>query len=196
MREDSATADQIVEAATTVVQARGYNGFSYADIADAVGIRKASVHHHFPTKGDLGEEVARRYRRRFAEALSEFEEFEASTADTIGRLGWYADLYARQLSQHGRMCLCGMLAAEYATLPAGVQDEVRAFFDDQREWLMGTFGGERRSRAEARRLADAFLAGLEGALLVSRTEGSTARFRGIARVLIDGLIGASAGAGR
>lgn len=193
MREDSATADQIVEAATAVVQARGYNAFSYADIADAVGIRKASVHHHFSTKGDLGEEVARRYRRRFAEALSEFE---ASTDDTVGRLERYADLYARQLSQHGRMCLCGMLAAEYATLPAGVQDEVRGFFDDQREWLMGTVGGERPSRAEARRLADAFLAGLEGALLVSRTEGSTARFRGIARVLIDGLIGASAGAGR
>ena len=92
------------------------------------------------------------------------------------RLERYADLYARQLSQHGRMCLCGMLAAEYATLPAGVQDEVRGFFDDQREWLARTLRGERRPPAEARRLADAFLAGLEGALLVCRTDGSTARF--------------------
>ena len=190
---DFATADQIVEAATAVIQTRGYNGFSYADIADAVGIRKASVHHHFPGKSDLGQEVARRYRERFAEALSDLE---SRTDDAAARLEWYADLYARELSQHGRMCLCGMLAAEYATLPAGVQDEVRGFFDDQREWLARTLRGERRPPAEARRFADAFLAGLEGALLVCRTDGSTVRFRGIARVLIDGLIGASARAGR
>ena len=193
MRADSTTADQIVEAATAIVQTRGYNGFSYADIADAVGIRKSSVHHHFPGKSDLGQEVARRYRRRFAETLSDLE---SGTDDAVLRLERYADLYARQLLQDGRMCLCGMLAAEYATLPAGVGDEVRGFFDDQREWLARTLGGQRRPPAEARRLADAFLAGLEGALLVSRADGGTARFRGIARVLIDGLIGAPARAGR
>lgn len=193
MPAESATAQQIVEAATAVVQTRGYNGFSYADIADAVGIRKASVHHHFPGKSDLGQEVARRYRHRFTEML---RDLESRTDDAAVRLERYADLYARQLSQDGRMCLCGMLAAEYATLPDGVQEEVRGFFDDQRAWLVRTFGGERPSRAEARRLADAFLAGLEGALLVSRTDGGTVRFRGIARALIDGLIGAPARGGR
>jgi TetR/AcrR family transcriptional regulator, transcriptional repressor for nem operon len=179
------TADQIVEVATAVVQTGGYNSFSYADIADAVGIRKASIHHHFPAKSDLGQEVARRYRQQFAGAL---DDIELKTDDVVLRLERYADLYARQLSHHGRMCLCGMLAAEYATLPAGVQEEVRGFFDEQREWLARTLSGERRPHTEARRLADAFLAGLEGALLVSRTDGSTARFRGIARVLIDGLV--------
>ena len=168
-----ATADRIVEAATAVVQTGAVTtAFSYADIADAVGIRKASVHHHFPGKSDLGQEVARRYRRRFAETLSDLE---SGTDDAVLRLERYADLYARQLSQDGRMCLCGMLAAEYATLPAGVGDEVRGFFDDQREWLARTLGGERRPPAEARRLADAFLAGLEGAPLVF---GRTAARRG------------------
>ncbi len=192
MSSHSATVDQIVEVATAVVQTGGYNSFSYADIADAVGIRKASVHHHFPGKSDLGQEVARRYRQRFGEALIDLE---SQTDDTVLRLEHYADLYARQLSQHGRMCLCGMLAAEYATLPAGVQDKVRGFFDEQREWLARTLSGERWPCAEARNVADAFLAGLEGALLVSRTDGSTARFRGIARVLIDGLIKQPASAG-
>ncbi len=130
-----ATVDQIVEAATAVVQMGGYNSFSYADIADAVGIRKASIHHHFPAKSDLGQEVARRYRQRFAEALNDIE---LKTDDAVLRLERYADLYARHISQHGRMCLCGMLAAEYATLPAGVQEEVRGFFDEQREWLAHT----------------------------------------------------------
>ena len=65
MQAHSATADRVVEAATAVVQTRGYNGFSYADIADLVGIRTSSLHHHFPAKGDLGQEVASRYRRAF-----------------------------------------------------------------------------------------------------------------------------------
>jgi TetR/AcrR family transcriptional repressor of nem operon len=184
MQAQSGTADRVVEAATSMVQTRGYNGFSYADIADLVGIRTASVHHHFAGKGDLGQEVASRYRRAFGEALADIE---SETDDPIARLERYVELYARQLTDHGRMCLCGMLAAEYATLPASVQHEVRGFFDDQRAWLARVFRGERRPAAEARRLADAFLAGLEGAMLVARADGTIARFRRITRDLVDAL---------
>ena len=180
----SATADRVVEAATSVVQTRGYDGFSYGDIADMVGIRKASLHHHFPGKADLGQEVASRYRRAFAEALADIE---SETDDPIGRLERYVEVYARQLSEHGRMCLCGMLAAEYETLPAPVQDEVRGFFDEQRAWLARVLAGERRPAADARRRADVVLAGLEGALLVARTDGSTARFKQTARALVDAV---------
>ena len=185
MQAHSGTADRVVEAATSVVQTRGYNGFSYADIADLVGIRKASVHHHFPGKGDLGQAVANRYRRAFSEALADIE---SDTDDPTARLERYVQLYARQLSDHGRICLCGMLAAEYATLPAPVQREVRGFFDDQRAWLTRVLGGERRPGADARRRADVFLAGLEGALLVARTDGSIARFRRTSRALIDAVV--------
>jgi TetR/AcrR family transcriptional repressor of nem operon len=184
MQARSDTADRVVEAATAVVQTHGYNGFSYADIADMVGIRKASVHHHFPGKSDLGQEVASRYRRSFGEALADIE---SDTDDRIARLERYVELYARQLSEHGRMCLCGMLAAEYSTLPGSVQDEVRGFFDEQRAWLARVLGGERRPTADARRRADVFVAGLEGALLVARTDGNVARFRRIARDLIDAV---------
>ena len=127
-----------------MVQTRGYNGFSYGDIADMVGIRKASLHHHFPGKAGLGREVARQYRGAFGEALAGIE---SETDDRIARLERYAELYARQLSEHGRMCLCGMLAAEYETLPAPVQDEVRGFFDERRAWLARMLGGERRPTA-------------------------------------------------
>jgi TetR/AcrR family transcriptional repressor of nem operon len=185
MEAQSATVDRVVEAATSVVQTRGYNGFSYADIADMVGIRKASVHHHFPGKGDLGQEVASRYRRAFGEAL---DDIDSKTEDTVKRLEQYVELYARQLSEHGRMCLCGMLAAEYATLPAPIQDEVRGFFDDQRAWLAGVLIEGRRPVADARRLAEAFLAGLEGALLIARTDGGIGRFKRISRVLIDAVV--------
>ena len=184
MEAHTGTADRVVEAATSMVQTRGYNGFSYADIADVVGIRKASVYHHFAGKGDLGQEVARRYRRAFGEAMADIE---SETGDPVARLDRYAELYARQLSDHGRMCLCGMLAAEYATLPASIQGEVRGFFDDQRAWLARVLREDRRPAADARRRADVFLAGLEGALLVARTDGGIARFRRTARALIDAV---------
>ena len=48
------TANRILDVAERLVQLRGYNAFSYADVAKAVGIRKASLHYHFATKGDLG----------------------------------------------------------------------------------------------------------------------------------------------
>jgi TetR/AcrR family transcriptional repressor of nem operon len=184
MQTRSDTGDRVIEAATAVVQTRGYNGFSYADIADMVGIRKASVHHYFPGKGDLGREVASRYRHGFGEALADIE---SETVDPTARLERYVELYARQLSNHGRMCLCGMLAAEYTTLPVAIQDEVRGFFDDQRAWLVRVLADGGRPAAETRRLADLFVAGLEGALLVARTDGSVARFRRTARVLIDAV---------
>lgn len=177
------TAERLVDAAELLVQTRGYNGFSYADVADSVGIRKASVHHHFRSKGDLGQAVAERYRVQFAAAL---RRIDSEAEGPRARLDRYADLYAKVLVDQDRMCLCGMLAAEYATLPALVQEEVRAFFHDQRVWLSGTLA-QRRPRAEARGSADAILAGLEGGLLIARAGGDSTSFARTAAVLIDAL---------
>lgn len=48
------TYDRLLECADTCIQENGFEGFSYADLAKTLGIRKASIHHHFPTKNDLG----------------------------------------------------------------------------------------------------------------------------------------------
>src|SRR3984893_12118806 len=104
---DVSTADRILDSAETLVQTRGYNGFSYAHIAAALGITKASLHYHFASKAELGEALIARYATRFAAAL---DEIDRTTPDARERLGAYAELYAGVL--HGRrMCLCGMLAA-------------------------------------------------------------------------------------
>ena len=60
---------EILDAAETMIQSQGYNGFSFREIADQVGIKSASVHYHFPTKADLGAAVARRYTDRFLDQL-------------------------------------------------------------------------------------------------------------------------------
>jgi TetR/AcrR family transcriptional repressor of nem operon len=50
----STTKIEILDAAQNIIQLRGYNGFSFANISQTVGISKASIHHHFPSKAALG----------------------------------------------------------------------------------------------------------------------------------------------
>ena len=54
----------ILDVAERRIRAHGYNGFSFREIADEIGIKSASVHYHFPTKADLAAAVAKRYRER------------------------------------------------------------------------------------------------------------------------------------
>ena len=103
-----------------------FNGFSYADISAELGITNASLHYHFAGKADLGRALIERYSAAFAEALAHID---ASGVDAPAQLQQYTQLYADVLSD-GRMCLCGMLAAEYTTLPDPMKKAIRRFFDD------------------------------------------------------------------
>src|SRR6187402_101702 len=94
------TSDRVLDIAEALVQTRGFNAFSYADIARAVGVRKASLHHHFATKADLGVALLDRYRSTFLGALHAIElEYDAAPV----RLERYTGLYGSVLRK-GRMC--------------------------------------------------------------------------------------------
>src|SRR5260221_12037667 len=103
------TSQRILDIAERLVQTRGFNGFSYADIAEALKVTKASLHYHSPAKADLGKELIERYERNFLAALATIDE---ASRDAREKLRRYADLYAGVL-KGDRMCLCGMLAAEW-----------------------------------------------------------------------------------
>ena len=122
----SETADRILDAAEELVQTRGLNAMSYADIAERVGIRKASLHYHYPAKADLVRALIERYSARFFDALAVLE---AETANPSDRLRGYADVYAGVLAR-GRMCLCGMLASDYQTLSVEAQSDVGRFLSE------------------------------------------------------------------
>jgi TetR/AcrR family transcriptional regulator, transcriptional repressor for nem operon len=117
--DDAGTASQILDVAERLVQVRGFNGFSYANIAAELHITKAALHYHFAGKADLGEALITRYASRFAGALAQTD----AGLSASGKLAAYADLYLQVLRDR-KMCLCGMLAAEYQTLPQPMQDAV------------------------------------------------------------------------
>lgn len=168
--EVSSTADRVVDAAENLIQQRGYNGFSYDDVAKLVGIKKPSVHHHFATKAELVAVVAQRYTHRFREQLLSIEGLQSKAPD---RLTAYAALFERTFSENQRLCVCGMLGAESDTLPNDVASEVRRFFQVNLDWLtMVVADGQRtaliHTNLAAAAIAEAFLCALEGSMVVGR----------------------------
>jgi TetR/AcrR family transcriptional repressor of nem operon len=182
------TAERILDVAEGLVQKRGFNGFSYADIAAALDLTTASLHYHFPSKADLGRALIQRYSRRFFAAL---EEIRASLPGAFPSLQAYVKLYADVLREE-RLCLCGMLAAEFGTLPETMREAVLGFFDENETWLAelldeGRAAGQLRFEGSAAETARMVLCALEGAMLVTRPYGDLGRFDSAAAQLIAGF---------
>lgn len=182
------TSQRILDVAERLVQTRGFNGFSYADVAVALGITKASLHYHFPTKADLGQRLIERYESRFLDALGTIDR---SGLDARAKLRGYVSIYADVLRSK-RMCLCGMLASDYVTLARPVREGVRRFFDRNEDWLVGVLeegrtAGTLRFTGAAPVAAQALVGALEGAMMLARSYGEPARFEAVAERLVDGL---------
>jgi len=182
------TATRILDAAQDLVQRRGYNAVSYGDLAAELDLTTAAIHYHFPSKADLGQAVVARYRRANAEERAAIR----TRTDTVReRLEQYVDLYADVLAGGG-LCLCGVLAADAATLPSEVHREVQGFFDDQADWLTSVLaeGSDVTARLKGcespRQAAELFLATVEGAMLTHRSPRNQLNaYRASLRCLID-----------
>jgi TetR/AcrR family transcriptional repressor of nem operon len=194
---DVGTATRILDVAEGLVQVRGFNAFSYADIAAELKLTKAGLHYHFPGKAELGLALVSRYSARFQDSLGDIS---AEGLAPLAQLEAYVDLYAGVVAA-GRMCLCGMLAADYPTLPAPMQSEVRLFIDANQRWLAavleaGAADGSLRVTESSADSAMMVIAGLEGAMLVARPYGDVGRFRSAAAQLLAGIASAPGSAGR
>ena len=147
--------EKVLKAAEARVRTGGYNGFSFRDIARDTGLTSAGVHHHFPTKADLVARLANEYTSRFLEALD--------AAMPEQRVDLLRELFAASLKEDGRMCLCGLLAAETGGLPDAVNASTRAFFDALVDRLAEGFVDSDDPRLDALRI----LSQLEGAALLT-----------------------------
>ena len=179
------TAQRTLDVAERLVQTRGYNAFSYADIAAELHISTASLHYHFPTKAALGEALITRYATRFAAAL---DAIDRDLVDAQAKLRAYVEIYTGVLADD-RMCLCGTLAAEYATLPTAMADSITRFFQSNETWLTrvleeGKADGSLSPDLAAAEAAQTILSALEGAMLIARTYGGVARFETSAKHLL------------
>lgn len=175
-RED--TREAILEVAKELLQTRGFNAFSYQDIADRVGIRKASIHYHFPGKEELGVALVDRFRRGgrawarnlAAQGASPREKLEAFFS------------YYRDMARQGReICAYGILSADYNALPDGMRASIQDFLEDHIRWLTdvlaaGREAGAFRTAGTPEDQALLVASAIQGAVQIARTAGDPRRY--------------------
>ncbi len=162
----------LLEEAESLIRSRGYSGFSYADLSDVIGIRKASIHYHYPTKEELVIAVLDEYKLRYERELTRIKIQDIHALD---RIESYAQLYLAGIDR-GLGCLCAALAAELDVVPDSLKIRTTAFFEQHTTWLMdiyreGLVKGTVSTNLSAKEAARLILATLEGALLVERMLG-------------------------
>ena len=186
----SPKAGEIVACAQRLLAEGGYNGFSYADVAEAVRISKPSVHHHFASKAELVHTVVRRYREG---ARAGMAELETRISEPLEQLQAYTGYWTACIRDGSApFCICAMLAAEMPAIPAEVAAEVRGHFDDLAGWLetvlqRGVADGVFHLRGPARPEALAFMASVHGAMLAARAHGDTELFGTIMKPVLHRL---------
>jgi len=179
MSKLSNTSDEILTSARNLLISGGYNGFSYADISDVVGIRKASIHHHFPSKVDLVRVLVQQYREAGIAGLAALER---NVSNPLEILKAYAGHWSQCIEDSSKpFCVCALLAGELPSLPPEVATEVTAFFRCISSWLTSVM--ERGAMEKTLTLssapdieADAFLATVYGAMLSARAYGNPTLF--------------------
>jgi TetR/AcrR family transcriptional repressor of nem operon len=189
MALDPTTRTALLDAAQEFAQTRGYNAFSFRDLSERVGVKTASIHYWFPAKGDLGRELMIRYHERFTGSLREIDGRRVKSAR---KLQAFVELFRAALMKGDRMCLCGMLASEFATLPREVQGEVRAFFAAVERWLAATLeagrsAGELRFEGSPEEAARVLFSSLEGGMMAARAFGEESRLVSTGKWLIGSL---------
>ncbi|WP_424975370.1 TetR/AcrR family transcriptional regulator [Dinoroseobacter sp. S124A] len=194
MRTDTKTA--LLVSAERAARARGFDGFSYADLAADVGIRKASIHHHFPSKAALAVALMARYHAELETACAGID----ATHETGGaRLTALIDLYRRALDEGRRLCLCVSFSTSRDSLPTEVVGQLQQFRQMMLGWIAdvfargqqdGTIAGVKDPELEAA----ATLPLLEGAHLAARAQEDASLFDAAVRMLAQRVQGATGGA--
>lgn len=171
------TREKLLTEAERLVRRLGYAGFSYADLAAEVGLTKASIHHHFPSKEALGLALVAAYDARYDAAMADIIMREKAGP---ARIDAYAALYLGGL-EDDLGCLCAALAVEVAVLPPAFRKALAAFFQKHVDWVAGVVAegqndGSIRAGLAPQAQARQIISTLEGALLMERVFGRTDGF--------------------
>ena len=183
------TRTALLDSAERAARQRGFDAFSYADLARDVGIRKASIHHHFPVKADLAFGLIERYAARFAEALADIDLAYQTGAE---KLRAYHRTYRDALADGSQLCLCVSMSAGRDSFAEPVLDQLNQFHEDSVAWLtqvirQGIADGSVSGFAAPEADAQATLALMEGAQLMARAASSLTPFDKATQVFLDRL---------
>ena len=163
----------ILNLAESLLQEKGFNGFSYAHIAAELNVKNAAVHYHFPTKEALACAVVKRYRDRFQLWINNAR---VKDLPPEKKLDWFFGIYTSMRADNGKVCLVGSLEAEFNSIPELLQKETKAMNIELLNWLQSTLNEGRQAgvfkfNGDAAGKAALVLSSLQGALQMARALG-------------------------
>ncbi len=181
------TKKNILDVAEDLIQRVGLNAMSYKHISDAVGIRKASIHYHFPQKKDLVDALLSRCDATYG---SRYQAIVDSSFSAPEKLRQLAGVFADGL-HNGKLCLVGMISSDLQTLePAScrvlektLQGTVALFsvaFKQGHEEGSLIFEGKHEDAAYA------FFSFLVGVQIAARVKGGIKIFTSATETIIKG----------
>ena len=164
----------ILDLAESMLQDKGYNGFSYAHIANQLKVKNAAVHYHFQTKEDLGCAVIQRYRDRFKLWINNARVKDLPPKE---KLDWFFTIYTNMRADDGKICLAGSLETEFNSIPDALRSQTESMTRELLAWLQSTLqegreAGVFRFNGEAANKAALILSSVQGALQIARALGS------------------------
>ena len=126
------TRDEIIHLSDRLIRDKGFNGFSFHDISRAIGIKTASIHYHFPTKGDLGVATIK-------EQWKSLETLKDSLANKspLQKLNGFFSIYEKAKSEK-MVCLVGSLATDLNTVDKKIKVELTSLAAEILLWLTET----------------------------------------------------------
>jgi TetR/AcrR family transcriptional repressor of nem operon len=172
--------EQILEHAIALMMQRGYNGFSYRDLSELVGVKTSSIHYYFPSKDDLVLEAVSEYSSAVLEAVQAID----ASLPADAKLSMYTKLFGRTLGDGNQICLCGMLAADIESLPENVRLAVQAFFKANENWLSKVLAQGLKERTlnvngKPEHAARTLFAAYQGSVIASRLFNTKARLEDV-----------------
>ncbi|MFY0680689.1 MAG: TetR/AcrR family transcriptional regulator [Thalassovita sp.] len=132
-------AEQIMDIAERDMRKNGFDAVSFRKIAAEIGIKSASVHYHFATKGDLSAAVTQRYSDRFIEVLGSASAPQETAKDRIARL---AAAYIASYQVNSSICLCAALGSVASHLPPETAQGVKGFYHRLIAWTETAMQGQ------------------------------------------------------
>lgn len=165
--------EQIVSLALDLLQTRGFENFSYQDLSRELGITKASIHHHFPKKEDLGIALCHAIEVWHEREFSKTRNYPGST---IEKLDCYVNGCLRYACGDKKVCPLSSLQSDIDTLPKAMRPALKRLDDHELDFIaellqQGCESGELKFAGSVRSQAILFVLACKGALQYSRVHG-------------------------
>ncbi len=182
------TRTKILDVAEDLVQRVGLNAMSYKDISDAVGIRKASIHHHFPKKENLVDGLLERCAISYGDS---YQRIADGSGEAPGKLRKLAAVFEDGLDNK-KLCLVGSISTNRNTLQdsschilkSTIKNTVSIF---AAVFEQGRLEGSLTVTGTDEEMAFAFFSLLVGAQTIARSHGGVQSFHQATEVVISGF---------